>query len=86
MGKYDANQKIVPVASFPALPSQQYTLQPVVEFYVGTGSYQPGAAVNVTDIGEIGTIDFTQAQSGQTVATVTHLDTLKYSDPTFSFP
>lgn len=52
MGKYDENNNIVSVASFPAEPNQQYTLQPVVTFFIGTGSYKPGTAVNVTQIGQ----------------------------------
>ena len=86
MGKYNENQDVVPVATFPALPSQSYTLQPGVQFYVGTGSYQPGKAVNITDIGQIANIDFNEALSGQTIATITHLEDLTYSRPTFSFP
>ena len=86
MGKYNDHNKVVPVASFPATPSQAYTLQPVIKFYVGTGSYLPGTAVNVTQIGSIGTIDFTKALSGQTEATITHKEDGTYSDPTFSWP
>ena len=87
MGKFDQKQKnAVPVATFPALPFQNYILQPVVKFYVATGSYVPGETVNLSDIGDIGTIDFTTALSRQTMATITQLSDGTYSNPTFSYP
>jgi hypothetical protein len=67
------------------MPNQEYILQPVVVFYVGTGKYEQGTAANITQIGQIATIDFTKAHSGQTIATIIHKDNKTFSNPVLSY-
>lgn len=87
MGRYGSDgQTVVPVASYPALPNQKYIVEPVVTYYVATGSYTPGTVVHLTDVGAYATIDFTQATGGETIATITQNDSLTFDGPVFSFP
>lgn len=77
---------MVPVLSWSADSGSTYKVTPVVTFYVSTGDYQRGDAVDVTTLGTIGSIDFTTALPGQTVATITQNVDNTYSDPTFDYP
>lgn len=64
----------------------RYDLTPNVIYYIGTGDYKAGTAVDVTTLGAISTIDFTKAKPGQTNAAVTQNNDGTWSDPTFSYP
>ncbi|UNI18018.1 hypothetical protein JDV02_004319 [Purpureocillium takamizusanense] len=85
-GKQNSKGDVVPVAVWRGFPGLQYVLTPQVTYYVGTGDYSPGTAVDITTIGTISTIDFTKALSGQTIATITHNKDGTYSGPVFDYP
>ncbi|POR38654.1 Uncharacterized protein TPAR_01147 [Tolypocladium paradoxum] len=85
-GKYNDKLDVVPVAVWRAKPGKKYDLTPQVTYYVGTGDFKPGTAVDITTIGAIAKIDFTKAKPGQTNATVTQHNNGTWSDPTFSYP
>ncbi|GIK01901.1 hypothetical protein Aspvir_005942 [Aspergillus viridinutans] len=85
-GKLNQKEEVVPVAVWRAEPGEKYILTPKVTYYVSTGDYRAGETVDVTQIGEISTIDFTTAKPGQTIATITHNDDGSYSKPEFSYP
>ncbi|KAL3962832.1 hypothetical protein ACCO45_004355 [Purpureocillium lilacinum] len=85
-GKLNGKGDVVPVAVWRAKPSLNYDLTPKVTYYVGTGDYAAGTAVDITSIGVVSTIDFTTAKPGQTVATITHNVDGTYTDPVFSYP
>ncbi|EFY85355.1 hypothetical protein MAC_08604 [Metarhizium acridum CQMa 102] len=85
-GKFNDRGEVVPVAVWRALPNETYQLTPKVTYYVGTGSYAAGTAVDITQIGALAEIDFTNALPGQVIATVTHNRDGTYSAPEFSYP
>jgi hypothetical protein len=85
-GKLNQKEEVVPVAVWRAEPGEKYILTPKVTYYVSTGDYKAGETVDVTQIGEVSTIDFTKAKPGQTVATITHNDDGSYSNPEFGYP
>ncbi|EAW25203.1 uncharacterized protein NFIA_106930 [Aspergillus fischeri NRRL 181] len=55
-----STQGIVPVATVPASPSYDFYFQPIVKYYIGTGEYEPETVVNITEIGPVLDVDFTQ--------------------------
>ncbi|KAF8461844.1 hypothetical protein BDZ91DRAFT_797610 [Kalaharituber pfeilii] len=85
-GKHDAGNNVVPVAVWSAEPSTTYLITPIVRYYIGTGSHKQGTTVNVTELGQYATIDFTKVQKGQTVAEVTLKNDGTYTTPTFKYP
>jgi hypothetical protein len=85
-GKYNDKNEVVPVAVWQAKPSQKYDLTPVVKYYVSTGDYKAGTAVDITTLGAVSEIDFTKAPPGAVIATVTHNSDGTYSGPNFSYP
>ena len=60
---------VVPVTCWEALPSQTYTCFPAATYYVSTGNYSPGMAVDVKDFGRTALVDFQKL--GTTAAMVT---------------
>ncbi|PKX92865.1 uncharacterized protein P174DRAFT_461362 [Aspergillus novofumigatus IBT 16806] len=61
MGARDpSTQGIIPVATVPASPNYDFYFQPIVKYYIGTGDYEPGTVVNITEIGPVLEVDFTQ--------------------------
>lgn len=85
-GKLNEKSEVVPVAVWRARGNQTYILTPQVTYYVGTGDYSAGTAVDITTIGAVATVNFTKARPGQTIATITHNNDGTYSDPVFSYP
>lgn len=61
MGRQNTHNSsnIVPVEVWTAKPSQKYEVALVQRFFVSTGTYTEGSAVNVADLGQIVTFDFT---------------------------
>jgi hypothetical protein len=59
---------------------------PVLKYFVSTGDFQSGDAVDITTLGVVSTIDFTTAKPGQTIATITQNSDGTYSPPVFSYP
>lgn len=72
----------MPVATWGTKPSEDYEVAPVEKFYVSTGDYEEGNAVDVTQLGASVTIDFTG--STYTVATTTLQDDGTYTTPTYT--
>lgn len=61
MGAQDPiSQGITPVATIPANPNSNFYFQPIVKYYIGTGTYEAGTVVNITEIGPVLSVDFTQ--------------------------
>ena len=60
---------VVPVTCWEALPSQTYTCFPAATYYISTGNYTPGMAVDVKDFGLTALVDFQKL--GTTAAMVT---------------
>ena len=73
---------IVPVAVWGAKPNEDYEIAPVEKFFVSTGDYNAGDAVDVAELGATVTFDFTGTT--HTVATTTFKDDGTYADPTYS--
>jgi len=73
---------VVPVAVWAATPTQTYEVAPVEKFFISTGTYSEGDAVDVSSLGATVTIDFTG--SSNTVATTTLKDDGTYDTPTYS--
>ena len=83
MGKYNNKGKIVPVVSWQAKPTMNYTVTPITKFWVATGTFEDGLVVDKTIFGAMREIDFTGANGN--MATVTHLDDGTYTEPEFSW-
>ncbi|GFF39855.1 hypothetical protein IFM46972_06022 [Aspergillus udagawae] len=62
-------QFIIPVATMPASPNYNFYFQPIVKYYIGTGDFEAGTVVNVTEIGPVLTVDFTQLPGNTAVYT-----------------
>jgi hypothetical protein len=61
MGAQDpVTQGITPVATVPANPNSDFYFQPIVKYYIGTGEFEAGTVVNITEIGPVLSVDFTQ--------------------------
>ncbi|GIJ82153.1 hypothetical protein Asppvi_000657 [Aspergillus pseudoviridinutans] len=61
MGAPDpVSQDIIPVTTVPASPNTYFYFQPIVKYYIGTGEYEAGTVVNITEIGQVCPVDFTQ--------------------------
>ncbi|EAW11704.1 uncharacterized protein ACLA_094030 [Aspergillus clavatus NRRL 1] len=70
MGARDpVTQGITPVATVPANPNYNFYFQPVVKYYIGTGDFDAGTVVNITEIGPVLTVDFTQSTENSVVFT-----------------
>lgn len=68
IGGKTADGEILPIATFQPTPQNTYQITPLVTYYVATGSYTPGTIMNVTALGNPGTIDFTGQTSSNAVA------------------
>ncbi|PGH23926.1 hypothetical protein AJ80_01988 [Polytolypa hystricis UAMH7299] len=73
---------VIPVAVWSADPSEDYEIAPVEKFFVSTGNYREGDAVNVSELGKTVTFDFTG--TAHTAATTTFQDDGTYTSPTYS--
>jgi len=73
---------VVPVAVWGAEPTTDYEIAPVEEFFVSTGNYNEGDAVDYSMLGPMVTINFTGRV--ETIATTTLQDDGTYTDPIYS--
>ena len=73
---------VVPVSIWPAKPNQDYEIVPVKRFFVATGSYSELNAVNVAELGQIVTLDFT-TRSETSASTEFNTD-YQYTNPVYS--
>jgi hypothetical protein len=70
MGARDPNtQFITPVATVPASPNYNFYFQPIAKYYIGTGDFEAGTVVSITEIGPVLTVDFTQLPANTAVYT-----------------
>ncbi|GIK03443.1 hypothetical protein Aspvir_007513 [Aspergillus viridinutans] len=70
MGARDPESKdIIPVTTVPASPNTDFYFQPIVKYYIGTGNFEAGTVVNITEIGPVLTVDFTQLPEPSAVYT-----------------
>lgn len=76
------NSDIVPVAVWTAKPNQDYEITPVQKFFISTGSSSEGDAVQVTDLGQTVTFDFTSRT--ETAVSTDFTTGYKYTDPVYS--
>lgn len=83
----DAVKTVTPgvkaVATWQADPNVTYVVQPVISFYVATGNYKEGQAVNLTEIGAKVKIDFTN-QGEKRYASLEMDSNGTYTTPKFS--
>jgi hypothetical protein len=59
LGGTNQDGQVIPVSTFKADPSITYSIAPVKMYYICTGSYKTGQIINVKEVGETVTIDFT---------------------------
>ncbi|KAG9571219.1 hypothetical protein KCU71_g504, partial [Aureobasidium melanogenum] len=86
MGKiqpYSNPPKVIPVATWTAKSSRDYKVWPKIQYFISTGEYSSGDIVDVADLGEVATIDFTGKK--ETVAQVTQKDDGTFDPVTYSF-
>ena len=86
MGKYDTFGNVVPAFVFTPNPDSSYDITPIATYYVATGSFSPGAEVDITTYGIKVEIDFTTATPGFTQATVIHEIDGSWRGPIFGPP
>ncbi|KAF7169652.1 hypothetical protein CNMCM5623_002336 [Aspergillus felis] len=63
------SKHIIPVATVPASPSSNFYFQPIVKYHIGTGEFEAGTVVNITEIGPVLDVDFTQLPENSAVYT-----------------
>jgi len=61
MGGLNMRGDVVPTATFLAEPGQTYTIFPVVQYYIATGTYTPGQIISVEQVGKTQLCDFTNS-------------------------
>jgi hypothetical protein len=73
LGKVDSNGIVSPVATAAAVPNMHTNITPIMKFYIGQFSYEPGEIVDFNSVsGDCGVIDFSSGPGlGRTTAVVT---------------
>jgi len=87
MGKiqpYSNPPEVIPVATWTAQSNRTYKVFPKMVYYISTGAYTSGDIIDVADLREVATIDFTGRK--ETIAEVTQKDDGRFSVVKYVYP